>query len=347
MRVLNLAPILFDELFMINAIQHKDRFFKLLGKLVFTSSLVMMVTMQNLGAATVVPAGNRNEVQPPIPGASARRTRELATTYDAKFNKVFSFIKNDARLRKRIEATAKAYGISPVHIAGAIIGEHTYNVDVYDRIQTYYVKGMSWAKQGVSFSYQGEKIGAFIARPQFETCKQFTDSYRLWSCREKVWNEKFSGKTVDGKSFPKNRFSAVFFQPFYAGQTFGLGQVNPLTALKVSDRVHQISGLPKLEAENGDGVYRAIMDPDLTLPYIAATIRQSIDSYRQIADMDISKNPGLTSTLYNTGGADERARALASLNKQLKSENKPIKYPEENYYGWFVNTKAKELESLF
>ena len=321
--------------------------FKMLGKIVFSSAILTLITIQELSAATLVPAGNRNEIQPPVPGASARRTRELATTYDAKFNKVFSFVKNDPRLRKRIEATAKAYGISPVHIAGAIIGEHTYNVDVYDRIQTYYVKGMSWAKQGVTFSYQGEKIGTFVARQQFNSCNQFTDSYRLWSCREKIWNEMFRGKSVDGKSFPNDRFSAVFFQPFYAGQTFGLGQVNPLTALKVSDRVHQISGLPKLDANNGDAVYHAIMDPDLTLPYIAATIRQSIDAYRQIADMDISQNPGLTSTLYNTGGADDRARALASLNSQLKAEGKPIKYPEENYYGWFVNTKAKELESLF
>jgi hypothetical protein len=54
---------------------------------------------------------------------------------------------------------------------------------------------------------------------------------RLWTCREEVWETTFRGKKVDGKSFPDNRFGAVFFQPFYAGQTFGLGQLNPLTAL--------------------------------------------------------------------------------------------------------------------
>ena len=73
-------------------------------------------------------------------------------------------------------------------------------------------------------------------------------SYALWTCRESVWNRSFRGKTVDGTAFPNDRFSATFFQPFYAGQTFGLGQLNPLTALQMSDLVHQVSGLPKLDA---------------------------------------------------------------------------------------------------
>lgn len=320
---------------------------KVLAKIVsFNVMLLFLVTQQLIAAPIIVQPGNRHSSQPPIPGASVKRTHELSTTYDAKFNKVFQLIKNDERLRKRILATAKAYGISPVQIAGAIIGEHTYNVDVYDQIQTYYVKGMSWARQGVHFSYNGERVENFVARVQFTSCNQFSDSYRLWSCRDQIWNKEFRGKTVDGKSFPNDRFSAVFFQPFYAGQTFGLGQVNPLTALKVSDRVYQISGLPKLNMNNGDAVYRAIMDPDLTLPYIAAIIRQSIDDYRQIAHFDISQNIGIVSTLYNLGGSDERARTLAQLNERLKNEGKPIKYPEENYYGWFVNSKVQQLESL-
>ena len=42
--------------------------------------------------------------------------------------------------------------------------------------------------------------------------------------------------------WPNDRFSAVFFQPFYAGQTFGIGQLNPLTALKMSDMVSRTTG---------------------------------------------------------------------------------------------------------
>lgn len=309
--------------------------------------VLLTVLSGEVMAVTTVPVGNRSTVQPPVPGASERRTRELSTTYDAKYQKIYKLLKTDVRLRKRITATAKAYSIDPVHIAGAIVGEHTYNVDVYDRLQTYYVKGISWANQGVVFAYKGNNVADFVEKPQFERCKKFSDSYRLWSCREDVWDQTFRGKTIDGKTYPNDRFSAVFFQPFFAGQTFGLGQVNPLTALKMSDQVNRISGLPKLDARNGGQIYRTIMDPDLTLPYIAATIRQSIDSYRQIAGFDISQNPGLTATLYNTGGAEARARALANENVRRAANKEPPRLPQENYYGWFVNSKLGELKTLF
>lgn len=309
--------------------------------------LASPVFSQHAYSATTVPPGNRNTEQPTIPGASAKRTRELSTTYEKKYQKIYKLLKNDASLRSKIRANASAYGIDPIHIVGAIVGEHTYNVDVYDRLQTYYVKAMSYVNQGVDFSYNGEKVENFIKRPEFAACERFKDSYTLWNCREDIWNAKFRGKNHDGKSYPNNRFSAVFFQPFYAGQTFGLGQINPLTALQMSDMVNRVSGLPKLRAEDGTTIYKTIMDPDLTLPYIAATIKQSMTSYRQIAGFDISKNPGLTATLYNTGGAAERARTLAQINKKRKATGQSALMPQENYYGWLVNNKLNELKTLF
>ncbi|WP_236016119.1 DUF1402 family protein [Brucella endophytica] len=306
-----------------------------------------LLSFGDANAATLVPPGNRNAEQPSIPGASAKRTRELKTTYDAKYRKIYDLLKRDAGLRTKIKNIAADYGIDPIHIAGAIVGEHTYNVDVYDRLQTYYVKAMSYARQGVSFDYNGEAVGDFVKRPEFSACGSFTDSYSLWDCREDVWNRTFRGRRVDGKSYPNQRFSAVFFQPFYAGQTFGLGQINPLTALQMSDMVNRISGLPKLDAEDGNTVYKTIMDPDLTLPYVAATLKHSIDAYRQFADFDISKNPGITATLYNTGGADERARALGRENAKRRAAGQELLLPQENYYGWLVNSKLDELKELF
>ncbi|GAA0597509.1 DUF1402 family protein [Paenochrobactrum glaciei] len=319
----------------------------LIAGLCLSVVLASPVFSQPAYSATLVPPGNRNAEQPAIPGASAKRTKELSTTYEKKYQKIYTLLKSDASLRSKIRANASAYGIDPIHIVGAVVGEHTYNVDVYDRLQTYYVKAMSYVNQGVDFSYNGESIAAFIKRPEFSGCERFKDSYTLWGCREDVWNAKFRGKKVGGKSYPNNRFSAVFFQPFYAGQTFGLGQINPLTALQMSDMVNRVSGLPKLRAEDGTTIYKTIMDPDLTLPYIAATIKQSITSYRQIAGFDISKNPGLTATLYNTGGADDRARALAQTNNKRKAAGQPPLMPQENYYGWLVNTKMDELKALF
>ncbi len=298
-------------------------------------------------AQTLVPPGNRNAEQPTVPGASSKRTKAGKTSFDAKYRKVYALFKNDGALRAKIREVASAYRIDPMHIVGALVGEHTYNVDAYDRLQTYYVKAASYLNNGISFTYKGEDVTDFIQRPEFSGCASKTDSYDLWECRETVWNRQFRGKTVDGKSFPNDRFSATFFQPFYAGQTFGLGQLNPLTALQVSDLVHRVSGLPKLDASRPNQIYETIMDPDLTLPYVAAVVKTSIDAYRNIAGFDISKNPGITATLYNIGNPEARAYALKAENQKRQSEGQEAKLPEENYYGWLVNEKLPELQALF
>src|SRR5690606_2666565 len=212
--------------------------------------LLLAVTASAGQAAVLVPPGNRNAVQPAIPGASVNRTQATNTTFQAKYRKVYALLKNDGRLRAKIKETAAAYAIDPIHIVGAIVGEHTYNVDAYDRLQTYYVKAISYLSSRFSFAYRGESVSAFVRRPQFAACDGKSDSYALWTCRERVWNQEFRGRTVDGTSFPDNRFGAVFFQPYCAGQTFGLGQLNPLTALQMSDMIHEISGLPRLDADD-------------------------------------------------------------------------------------------------
>lgn len=309
----------------------------------------VLLAMSAIGghAATVVPPGNRNAEQPPVPGASAKRTQALRTTYEAKYRKVYRLLKNDAKLRKKIVQISAKYGIDPMHMVGAIVGEHTYNVDAYDRLQTYYVKAASYLTNRLTFAYDGEDISDFVKRPQFAECNGGSDSYQIWTCRERVWNQSFRGKQVGGTSFPDGRFSAVFFQPLFAGQTFGIGQLNPLTALQMSDTVARVSGLPRLSASEPNKVYETIMDPDLTLPYVAATLKKSIDSYRSIAGFDISQNPGVTATLYNIGNPDQRAASLKQENAARAAKGEPPKYPEENYYGWLVNEKLPELQALF
>lgn len=290
-----------------------------------------------------VPPGNRNAEQPAIPGASYKRTKEGRTTFDDKYDKVRDLLKGDRALISKIESTASRYGIDPIHIVGAIVGEHTYNVDAYDRLQSYYVKAAAYAGNSFRFGYDGQSVDQFVSRPEFSECAGKDDSYALWTCRERVWETDFRGKTVAGKSYPNNRFSAVFFQPFFAGQTFGLGQINPLTALKLTDLVHQKSGYERLDENKAGEVYKAIMDPDQSLAYIAAAIRKSIDEYRSIAGMDISGNPGITATLYNLGNSPARAAALAAKNRGRATPE----WPEENYYGWLVNDKLADLKSLF
>ncbi|MFL5019793.1 MULTISPECIES: DUF1402 family protein [Rhizobium] len=309
------------------------------------TSLMIAVALVNSAPAfamQTVPAGNRHAEQPDIPGASIRRTKGTKSSFDLKYEKVHELLATDRELMGKIRKVSSAYGINPIHVVGAIVGEHTYNVDAYDRLQAYYVKAASYAGESFRFAYDGESVDEFVARPQFSECKGKSDSYTLWSCREDVWESDFRGKTVDGTSFPNNRFSAVFFQPFYAGQTFGLGQVNPLTALMLSDLVTRVSGYPKLNEKNAGAVYRAIMDPDISLAFVAASIRRSIDDYKEIAGMDISGNPGLTATLYNVGNSRQRAAALAAKNHGGGA----TVWPEENYYGWLINDKLDELKGL-
>jgi hypothetical protein len=147
--------------------------------------------------------------------------------------------------------------------------------------------------------------------------------------------------------YPNNRFGRVFFQPLYAGQTFGLGQLNPLTALKVTDIVRRTSRLPKLVAKKPQQVYKTIMDPDSTLLYMAAILKNSMNVYQRYAGFDISANPGVTATLYNLGDVKSRARKLAAKNKKRKAQGKKPAMPEENYYGWLINNKIAELRQLF
>jgi hypothetical protein len=314
---------------------------RLTACLLVIATLCLAAAQPAAAEIRVVPEGNRHAEQPNIPGASVRRTKAGRTSFDAKYEKVRELIASDRGLIAKIKSTSAAYGIAPIHMIGAIVGEHTYNVDAYDRLQAYYVKAAAYAGNSFQFGYEGESVAEFVQRPQFADCADKKTSYALWSCRERVWDSEFRGRLVGGKAFPNNRFSAVFFQPFFAGQTFGLGQINPLTALMLTDMVSRVSGYSRLDESNAASVYEAIMDPDVSLAYMAASIRHAIDTYRSVAGMDISGNPGITATLYNVGNPDGRAAALAARNAGGE-----VHWPEENYYGWLVNEKRAELEGL-
>jgi hypothetical protein len=122
--------------------------------------------------------------------------------------------------------------------------------------------------------------------------------------------------------------------------------LSPISALSVSDIVHAKTGLPLLDMRKAPEVYAAVMDPDKTLNYMAAIIRNDIDTYRKVANFDISGNPGLTATLYNTGETAERAETLATQNRKRKAAGQAPLLPQENYYGWLINDRLAELKKL-
>ncbi|WP_417671968.1 DUF1402 family protein [Roseibium sp.] len=318
------------------------------AKLVFLALITLaplhpassLVTEVSASPFRVVPEGNRYSQQPKIPFASARRTEAQKSSYDAKFEKVLGVLQRDRRLISSIKRVASRYDIDPVHMIGAIVGEHTYNYDTLDSAQSYYIKALAYAGIDISFSYDGEHVETFAQRPQFDRCrkgKKAETSDGRWSCYERIWNSKFRGKTVDGTRFPDKNFNETFFQPLFSGQSFGLGQLSPLTVLKMTDRVARQSSNRKLDASDSVKVYQATMDPNVSLHYMAAVIQDAIEAYKNVGKVDISKNPGLTATLYNLGDPWGRA---------AKFRRSGARWPRENYYGWLVNDKIEDLRAL-
>jgi len=114
-----------------------------------------------------------------------------------------------------------------------------------------------------------------------------------------------------------------------------------------TDMVNHVSGYQKLSHRDGEDVYKAIMNPDMSLAYVAAALRHSIDAYRDIAGLDISGNPGITATLYNVGNPEDRARVLSRRNRDRQARGQGPLMPQENYYGWLVNDRIDDLRALF
>lgn len=320
----------------------------ILSRMISAGLAALFVLMLSAGAWAViaVPAGNRNATQPEIPVDAVIRTQQTGDTFAGKFERVLGLFRRDPELISKIQQTAKRYNIDPVHMIGAIVGEHTYNVDAVDQLQSYYVKALAYAETRIRFEYEGEDVTEFIHRPEFDACQGFTDSYSLWTCREDVFNAVFRGQTVAGRAYPDQSFGKTFFQPLFAGQTFGLGQLNPLTALMMTDLAGSYGRQRKLDVRKPSEIYQTIMDPDKSLHYMAAVLRSAIDDYEQIAGFDISGNPGITATLYNLGGARTRAIALARENQRRQAAGEELKLPEENYYGWLVNDQIATLRAL-
>lgn len=305
------------------------------------SGLLVLALSVSAWAVTAVPAGNRNTTQPEVPRDAVIRTQQTKDTFEGKFQKVLRLFQNDRKLISKIQKTAKRYDIDPVHMIGAIVGEHTYNVDAVDQLQAYYIKALAYAETRIRFEYNDESVTDFVERPEFASCAELRDSYALWTCREDVFNAVFRGK-----SHPDQSFGKTFFQPLFAGQTFGLGQLNPLTALMMSDMARSHGRQRRLDVRKPSLIYQTIMDPDKSLHYMAAVLRTAIDDYQTIAGFDISNNPGITATLYNLGGTKARATALAQENQKRSASGKSLKLPEENYYGWLVNDRIDTLRGL-
>jgi hypothetical protein len=229
------------------------------------------------------------------------------------------------RLIPKIKQVAAQYGIDPVHIVGAIVGEHVFNYDIRDDLQAVALQ-YGRKLRSVEFSCGPVKLETVLAQPQFGKCTGGSNQY--WSCVEQTWQDEMRGKVVDGKRLPRRNLGESCFNPFGAGQTYGLGQLSPVTALKMMDTTK----LPKISYKDADALYERIMDPSESLHVIAAVVVDSIKAYRA-QGVDISNRPEITATLYNVGQPWSRAKASGGN-------------PKTNYFGAFVQDNLPTLREL-
>ncbi len=259
-----------------------------------------------------------------LPQATQERLRATRGEVPLKLKRTIRVLKSD-RLIPKIKRTAAAYGIDPIHIVGAIVGEHAFNYDIRDDLQQVALQ-FGRRMRTVEFSCGSVPLETVLAQPQFAQCKGSSNSY--WTCVDKVWFTKVRGRVVDGVRMPRRNLTEACFNPFSTGQTYGLGQLSPVTALKMMDTTK----LPKLSYKDADKLYERIIDPDESISVIAAVIVDSIKAYRSVG-VDISNRPGITATLYNLGDPWTRAR---------RSNGNP----KVNYYGAFVEDHIDVLYDL-
>jgi hypothetical protein len=163
-------------------------------------SLLVILTLASacLGHELVrVPAGNRNSVQPPIPNTSALRAKAFDTTYEEKYQKIVRVLREDKELMASIKKAAQTYQIDPIHIVGALVGEHTYNITIVNRVKSYYVKALAYSQADFKFSYKDVSVQSFLKKPEFAHCDAFAGSAELWECRDETWDKSFLGVGVD------------------------------------------------------------------------------------------------------------------------------------------------------
>ncbi|HRK06540.1 MAG TPA: DUF1402 family protein [Pseudobdellovibrionaceae bacterium] len=312
---------------------------------------ITMAAYRDKRVLIAVPAGNRQAVQPEFPESTKARfstdLRVREAEVQARYVKAMNMLRRDPSILQEIRRAALLHGLDPIHVVSAIIGEHTYNVSGQDAVQTYAILATRFAASwALRFRASGIGLDELIKGERFATCRANGPQAEYWDCIGWIWERDYRGKTVDGRTFPNSSLRMTFFNPVASGLSYGLGQLDPLRALMVADRVHELSGLRRLDVSRPVEIYEDIIEPTTTVHYIAANLKLAIDTYINEANFDISANPGLTATLYNLGREKGRARELYRRNLETLRRGQGVILPEENYYGWFINQKQAEIRTL-
>lgn len=278
----------------------------------------------------------------------------LRAELDRRFTRTFRSILKDKGLKAALLEAGRAHEVDPVLVLACVLGEGTFNVGLTDDIQTLAVVSTKWAaKWALRFRSNGVDLAELLKKPEFAGCdagvRAGGSHAAYWDCVGQVWRKSFMGKIVEPGSkerYPASDLKWVFFNPLGSGFTYGLGQLDPIRALMVTDMVSKKAGLRLLTVERPEEIYEDIIHPRSNIHYVAANVRLMIETYEDRANFDISKNPGIVASLYNLGGEGGRANNLFRTNLDTIPKGS-LTLPMENYYGFYINEKETLIRQAF
>ena len=299
----------------------------------------------------VVPPGNHAKQQPKVFAGSSLLTGDprLRRLQATSTSKVYGLFSQDKALVAKIKKAAAAYGIDPMHIIGAIVGEHTYNIDTFDTLQTYYVKALEYADpKSLSFAYQRRDAAQLFARPQFAACAVDEDATtNCGTAGRRCGTRRSTARSSTASAFRPTAAPRLLPAGGYAGQTFGIGQLSPVAALMVTDVVHAKSGLPLLSIDNAPQVYQQIMNPDTVG---LSTSRRNI----RVVDRPLQQHRRLRHfqeprphrhALQSRQCRDPRPPAQGRQRRAARPRASRPQFPQENFYGWLINDERPSCAS--
>ena len=112
--------------------------------------------------------------------------------------------------------------------------------------------------------------------------------------------------------------------------TFGFGQLHFSRAKTAETLAAQVEHRSMLSDEE---INKKLLTPEGAVSYAAALLKQAQDMYAK-AGYDISKDPGVLTTLYNIGKIQER------LDRTIQEK----RLPKPNYFGFWVQLHYDELD---
>jgi hypothetical protein len=295
------------------------------------------------GALLRVPRGNGEIIEVPefpartkvrlglalegVPVTSTARTELAKSLGQRKIPEIMRALEAEGLLKEAVRV-ARKFGIDPLHILGPIVGENTFNGFIDRTLQDHYHQMFAQPNIETMTRTMARLTQVADGRGCFEAP---ISNYWKWRCL-------LFYSTIDNSN---GGLMAGGFYSIKGSGTFGIAQMQPFLLWSLNDIVSRTMGYKKFPITDLESPMKVIFDNRQMLAYLAANATVSIEVYKMVAGVDISQNPGLTTTLYNLG--DEYRHAY-DFN-QRRSRGTQQELPKVNYLGWYVNYFEAEIRA--